>query len=134
MSTNNISASDWALTEKLPTWAQAFRDEYPVPCYQAADALEREVPMVTAPEIIEIYVNGDDQPSFVWVDGEVLHGDFDALCGAYHAIAFEVDAMVRYVEIKGNTLIDTTAGIVWPDVITSPAAQAEMLVRLARQS
>lgn len=134
MSVNKLfSDSDWALTAKLPDWATDFLHTYPVPCYQAAEWYDAIAPLVTDPATIEIYLNGAEHPALVWINGSVVFGDFQRLCEPYHAITFEIDAMVRYVEIEGKTLLDTTSGIVWPDIICSPAAQVEMLLNLARQ-
>jgi hypothetical protein len=125
--------ADWAKCQSLPSWAKKFLDEYPVACCQAAEWLDFEPPALTEPSTIEVYINGDDQPSLVWSAGQVVLGNFERLCDEYTAIVFEVDAVVRYAEIEGRDLIDTTAGILWPDCICSPAAQVMMLASLARK-
>jgi hypothetical protein len=124
---------DWAKCQLLPEWAKKFLDEYPVPCCQAAQWLDFEPPSLTIPTTIEVYINGDDQPSLIWSAGAVVMGNFERLCQEYTAIAFEVDSVVRYVEIEGRELIDKTEGIIWPECICSPSAQAMMLVQLAQK-
>lgn len=135
MSSNKLFLdSDWALTAKLPDWSKEFLDKYPVPCCQAAQWWDAEPPLTTIPEIIEVYINGDEEAALIWANEKVVSGNFERLCEPYHAIAFEVNSMVRYVEIEGQTLLDSTPGIVWPDIICSPAAQVQMLVKLANQN
>ena len=132
MSNKLFLDSDWALTAKLPDWAIELLDRYPIPCCQAAQWWGIPTPLVTKPETIEIYINGDDQPALVWAYDRVVVGDLTRLCDEYHAIAIEVDSMIRYVEIEGKELLDTTDGIIWPEVFASPAAQVQMLVALAQ--
>jgi hypothetical protein len=123
--------SDWAMVSDLPDWAQAYAEKWPVPTCQAAMYWKEPPAGKFVPESIEVYVNGAADPALAIFRGAVTFGHFDELAKDHDAIAIEFDNIVRYVEIEGNDLLYTVGAMILPDCLISPAAQAQMLLKLA---